>query len=707
MASDKQKNALAVAACAAALAGLALWAHNKQQQRTRVLRKQLTHLRFDLRVAEIEAETQRILAQMKRVDDEIAALAPSAVTFANSAQKLIDLDHEMLSRVTNVTFLGQVAADKDTRDACTKADEAIEDFSVQRSMRADVYKAIHSLYKGAAYQTLDKTTQRYVHRLVQDFERNGLQLPEEKQKEVQAWKQKLSKLGIQFQQNLSEETIEVKFSRDELKGLSEDFIAALEKGDDGKYKIALSYPTVFPILNTCTVESTRQAVEYAFNRRCISTNVAILEEMLEIRHKVALALGYENHAAYVLEQRMAESPANVKEFLNDLNNKLVPLAKKDLDDLLKLKEADCERNGWKFDGKINMWDFRFYMDQFVKKHCSIDSEKLREYFPLTHVTAELLSMYQELLSLKFVEISQPHVWHKDVRMFAVYDARPGKVGHLVGHFYLDLFPRAGKYGHAACFTLQQGCANSQGVREYPAAAMVANFNAPTKSKPSLLGHQEVVTYFHEFGHVMHCLCSEVDIPRFAGTRVERDFVEAPSQMLENWCWEKEPLQRLSSHYETGEKLSDDLVARLISTKNANTGLLNKRQLLFAIFDQTIHSKPKSNTAQLLKQLQTEIMLIDMTPETNFAGSFGHLAGGYDAQYYGYMWSEVFSMDMFVSRFKKEGLMNPKTGLAYRELILARGGTVDASVMLKDFLGRAPNQDAFLLSKGLKVEGPRV
>ncbi|CAH0490879.1 unnamed protein product [Peronospora farinosa] len=703
MANDKQKNALAVATCAAALAGLAMWARSKKQKRTRLLRKQLTHLHFDLSIAEIEAETERILAQMKRVDDEIAALPSSAVTFENTVQKLINLDHEMLSHVTNVTFLGQVAADKETRDVCTKADEAIDDFAVQRSMRAEVYKSIHTLYRSAAYQKLNPVTQRYVHRLVQDFERNGLQLPDEKQKEVQAWKQKLSKLGIQFQQNLSEETIEVEFSHDELKGLSEDFIAALEKGNNDKYKIVLSYPTVFPILNTCTVESTRKAVEYAFNRRCIAKNVAILEEMLDIRHKIALTLGYENHAAYVLEQRMAESPANVQVFLNDLNNKLVPLAKRNLDDLLRLKEADCERNGWKFDGKINMWDFRFYMDQFVKKHCSIDSEKLREYFPLSHVTVELLSMYQDLLSLKFVEISQPHVWHEDVRMFAVYDARPGKFGNLVGHFYLDLFPRAGKYGHAACFTLQQGCANSAGVREYPAAAMVANFNAPTKSKPSLLGHKEVVTYFHEFGHVMHCLCSEVDIPRFAGTRVERDFVEAPSQMLENWCWEKEPLQRLSSHYETGAKLSDDLIARLISTKNVSTGLLNKRQLLFAIFDQTIHSKSKTNTAQLLKQLQSEIMLIDMTPETNFAASFGHLAGGYDAQYYGYMWSEVYSVDMFVSRFKKEGLMNPKTGLAYRELILARGGSVDASVMLKDFLGRSPNQDAFLLSKGLKIE----
>ncbi|CAH0476142.1 unnamed protein product [Peronospora belbahrii] len=700
MATDKQKTALTVAACATAFVGLAIWAH---KQRTRLLRKQLTHLRFDLSVAEIEAETARILAQMKRVDDEIAALAPSAMTFENTVQKLIDLDHEMISRVTNVTFLGQVAVDKETRDACTKADEAIEDFSVQRSMRADVYKSVHMLYEGSIYHKLDPVTQRYVQRLVQDFERNGLQLPYDKQKEVQAWKQKLSKLGIQFQQNLSEETIEVQFAQDELKGLSEDFIAALEKDSSDKYKVALSYPTVFPILNTCTVESTRKAVEYAFNRRCISTNVAILEEMLEIRHKVALALGYKNHAAYILEQRMAGSPANVKKFLDDLNNKLVPLANKDLNDLLKLKEADCARNGSKFDGKINMWDFRFYMDQFVKKHCSIDSEKLREYFPLSHVTDELLSMYQELLSLKFVEISQPHVWHRDVRMFAVYDSRPGKIGNLVGHFYLDLFPRAGKYGHAACFTLQQSCVNSSGVREYPAAAMVANFNAPTTSKPSLLGHQEVVTYFHEFGHVMHCLCSEVNIPRFAGTRVERDFVEAPSQMLENWCWEKEPLQRLSSHYETGEKLSDELIARLISTKNVHAGLLNKRQLFFAIFDQTIHSKPKTNTTQLVNQLQREILLIDVTPDTNFAGSFGHLAGGYDAQYYGYMWSEVFSMDMFVSRFKKEGLMNSKTGLAYRELILARGGSVDASNMLDDFLGRKPNQDAFLLSKGLKVE----
>ncbi|TMW55155.1 hypothetical protein Poli38472_013917 [Pythium oligandrum] len=702
-AHDKKKTILVAAATVIALAGIGLFARKQQRQRLHQARKQLTDLRFDLSVAEIQAETERIIAKMQQVDDEIASTPGSAVTFANTAQKLIDLDAEMLSRVTNVTFLGHVSAKKDIRDACTKADEAIEDFLVKRGMRADVYKVIRMFSLTPEFQSLTAVKQRFVNRVVQDFERNGLQLSEDKQKQVQEAKQRLSKLGIQYHQNLTEETTEVFFGLDELKGLSDDFIAGLEKGEDGKFKIALSYPTVFPILNTCTVPSTRKAVEVAFNRRCIDKNVAILEEMLELRHQVALTLGYENHAAYVLEQRMAGKPSTVTKFLSDLDNKLVPLAKKELDVLLKLKEEDSELHDIKFDGKINMWDFRYYMDQYVKKYCSIDAEKMREYFPLEHVTNELLAMYQEILGLKFTEISEPHVWHKEVRMFAVHDTRKGHEGRLVGHFYLDLFPRQGKYGHAACFTLQQSCVNSEGRRHLPAAAMVANFNAPTKTKPSLLSHSEVVTYFHEFGHVMHCICSEAAIPRFAGTRVERDFVEAPSQMLENWCWEKSPLQRLSSHYLTKEKLSDALIDRLISTKNANTGLLNKRQLLFATFDQQIHSKAKSDTAKVLKQLQSEIMLIDMTPGTNFAASFGHLAGGYDAQYYGYMWSEVFSMDMFVSRFKKEGLMNPKTGLAYRELILARGGSVDATQMLKSFLGREPNQNAFLKSKGLEID----
>ena len=247
--------------------------------------------------------------------------------------------------------------------------------------------------------------------------------------------------------------------------------------------------------------------------------------------------------------------------------------------------------------------------------------------------------------------------------------------------------------------------------------MVANFTPPTKSKPSLLLHQEVVTYFHEFGHVMHqinckfflnvnlfckpAIIAETVYRTFAGTSVERDFVEAPSQMLENWCWEKSILQRLSGHYtDTSVALPDDMIDRLVLTKNANTGLFNKRQLLFALFDQTIHTQSLANTSSIMRDLQQDIFMIDMTEGTNFAASFGHIAAGYDAQYYGYLWSDVFAMDMFATRFKKEGVMNPKTGRSYRELILSRGGSIDAVDMLKDFLGREPNDKAFLKSKGL-------
>merc|ERR1719354_389068 len=315
------------------------------------------------------------------------------------------------------------------------------------------------------------------------------------------------------------------------------------------------------------------------------------------------------------------------------------------------------------------------------------------------VTRGLLEIYQRILGLKFTKLDNMEVWHDDVQVYQVQDKSSGQV---LGYFYLDLYPRDGKYGHACMVQLQQGCLDNKGEREKSVVAMICNFSKSTADKPSLLDHKEVETYFHEFGHVMHGICSQTETSRFFGTHVERDFVEAPSQMLENWVWKEESLRLLSKHYKDGTPLPKEMLDKLVASKNANAGGFNLRQVFLATFDQRLHTlKGAPNTAELIKDTYKEIVGIDTIPGTNFAAIFGHLVG-YDAQYYGYLWSEVYSQDMFQSRFDKEGVLNLKTGLDYRNMILQPGGSKDGMDLLKDFLGREPNNAAFLKSKGLSA-----
>uniref|UniRef100_K1PNN9 Thimet oligopeptidase n=1 Tax=Magallana gigas TaxID=29159 RepID=K1PNN9_MAGGI len=471
----------------------------------------------------------------------------------------------------------------------------------------------------------------------------SLHLPTDKQQKIKEIKKRMSDLSIDFSKNLNEENTILTFTEEELVGVPEDFLKSLEKNEDGKLKVTLKYPHYFPCMKKARNPETRKKLETAFNSR------------------KARLLGFPTRAAFVLDMRMAKDPEKVRTFLVDLAQKLRPLQEQEVKVYLEYKKEECDKYGYEYDGKIHSWDLRYYMTMTEERQYAVDSNLLKEYFPM-----------EVLMNLKYTQVKDVEVWHPEVTLYNVVDRESS---NLLGYFYLDLYPQDGKYGHAACFGLHSGCIQPDGKRQISVAAMVANFTKPTENKPALLTHDEVETCFHEFSHVMHQICAQSEFALFSGTSVERDFVEAPSQMLENWCWEKEPLQRMSKHYKTGEAIHDHLLDKLIESRIVNAGMFNLRQILLGMFDQTIHTQKKVDTAKLFSEISQEYLGFPSTEGTNMSASFGHLAEGYDAQYYGYM-----------TRFKKEVIMSPK----------------DAADMLRNFLGRDPTPEAFLIRKGLNL-----
>jgi Zn-dependent oligopeptidase len=416
-----------------------------------------------------------------------------------------------------------------------------------------------------------------------------------------------------------------------------------------------------------------------------------MEDAIAMRRKIAKLIGYPNFADYVLDDRMAKNSANVIAFLERTWAKLKKKGRKELRHRAKLKNT---RTGGA-EKTLNAWEWRYYNNRLKKEKYALDHEKIKEYFPLETVIKGMLGIFGRVLGIQFVPAPLP-AWHKDVRTYEVRNAD----GSVAAYFYFDLFPREGKYKHAACFGLRRGRELPDGSYATPAAAIVANFPSPSADAPSLMKFDDLVTLFHEFGHVTHQILTKAKYARFSGTSVSRDFVEVPSKMFENWAYYGEVLKQVSGHYKRPEeKLPDNLIKKLIDTKNMDSGLVYLRQIFFSILDLKYHmAKGKVDTTKLYEKLMKKISLIPMSPGTHPQASFGHLMGGYEAGYYSYLWSELIAADLF-SVFEEKGVMNAETGARYRELILAPGRSYDEAGQVEKFLGRPAAEEAFLKSIG--------
>jgi thimet oligopeptidase len=625
---------------------------------------------------------------------DVMAIPAGQRTFANTVKPLAEADARFSEATVGASFMGDVSPDAKVRRMADAVDRRTSRLGIGLAARQDIFQAYKDV--AAKGEQLTGEDKKLLAETIRGYERSGMGLPQAERDRLNQIRQKLSDLSQTFAKNLREVNDSLELDPSQLAGLPQSYIDGLEKTPSGKVKVTLDYPSYGPFMDLAQDSDLRRQLYMKYGSRAAARNLPILTEVLKLRQELAKVLGYQSYAHYAIEDRMARTPDKVQAFLTRLKDLLQGGAQAEEARMVEEKRLDDPAAA-----AVPAWDRAFYATRLQKRLYDLDDEKVRQYFPVDTVVEGTLQVYQNLLGLRFSELPA-QAWSPDVRLFQIED---GASGRRIGHFFLDLYPRPGKYNHMAAFTLLQGRELPDGSYRQPVSAMVGNFTKAAPGQPSLLLHSEVETFFHEFGHLMHQTLTEARYTDFSGSRVARDFVEAPSQMLENFVWQPSVLAKLSGHWkDPKQKLPQALLDKMLAAKNFNRAKAELGQVALATLDlvYNVMTGPVDPMA-VMARIWQDLGLPAPVPGTAFPANFGHLMG-YAAGYYGYLWSRVYAQDIF-SRFEKEGIDNPAVGMSYRREILQTGSSRDEAESLKAFLGRDPDEAAFLRYLGLPPAPP--
>ncbi len=656
----------------------------------------------------VEPAIDALLAENRQAVEDLLA-ATNDYTWDNLVQPLEEME-ERLGRIWSpVSHMNSVVNSDELREAYNACLAKLSDYGTEMGQHEGLYKAFKQIAESADYEVLDVAQKKIIDNAMRDFRLSGIDLSATDKARYKEIMQQLSALNSTFSENILDATNAWKLQisdESRLQGLPESARGmarqiAEREGMDG-WVFNLEFPSYLPVMTYADDRELRREMYTAFVTRASDEgphagqwdNTPLMEQILALRHEASRLLGFNNYAERSLATKMAQSTDQVMAFLNDLAARSLPMAKKELDELRAYARDEHGAT------ELEAWDIAYYAEKLQQHKYAISQEELKPYFPEARVLKGMFYVVERLYGMQVSERKDVDVWYEDVRFFEIHDA----AGELRGRFYLDLYARPQKRGGAWMDDCITRMVSDEGVQA-PVAYLTCNFSAPIGDDPALFTHDEVLTLFHEFGHGLHHMLTQVDYPSVAGIGgVPWDAVELPSQFMENWCWQREALDVIAAHYQTGEALPQALFDKMIAAKNFQSAMQMVRQLEFSIFDFRLHLEysPEKGARifEILADVRQQVAVIEPPSFNRFPHSFSHIfAGGYAAGYYSYKWAEVLSADAF-AHFEENGIFDREAGLKFLTVVLEQGGSREPMELFVEFRGREPSIDALLRHSGL-------